>query len=378
MRTSWLAIILFLSSDGAAYGQRLYWGVIGGASLTSDFPRYDLSGPADGFGNPAYDFQHLPGSSSFILGGLFEMQLTSMFAIETDVLHRPLPAVVVYTQFPSSGPNVTTTTKFLAANTWEFPVMLQWNLPSPIARGRVRPFFEGGPAFRTSQDNSSALPSQFGMAAGVGAAIHFGKLRVAPTIRYTRWDKEAHFPPYPTRADQFEFLTSVGWGTSAHPVDVTGHPLSLGLLGGLSAIGEFYDPAGGVTERVGYLVGPSGRLELRQGLALEVDALYKPMHSSSFTVLTWDFPVLVKYHLAKLGRAPFVEAGPSFRASGNLNGYSPSHFGVTAGGGAEIRKRWALLSTTLRYTRWAKDESPDYQALVGSAIIRERMQMWWN
>jgi hypothetical protein len=135
-------------------------------------------------------------------------------------------------------------------------------------------------------------------------------------------------------------------------------------MGGVSLLGEFYYPASGVRERIGYLAGASGQLELRQGLALEVDAVYKPLHSSfgqgsGFTVLSWDFPVLAKYHLAKLRRAPFVEAGPSFRAAGNLNGYNPSHFGVTAGGGAEIRKGWALLSTVLRYTRWAKDGSPN-------------------
>src|SRR5260370_4098625 len=28
-------------------------------------------------------------------------------------------------------------------------------------------------------------------------------------------------------------------------------------------------------------------------------------------------------------RAPFVEAGPSFRVDGNLNGYNPSHYGAT-------------------------------------------------
>jgi hypothetical protein len=65
-------------------------------------------------------------------------------------------------------------------------------------------------------------------------------------------------------------------------------------------------------------------------------------------------------HLAKLGRAPFLEAGPSFRAAGNLNGYNPSHFGVTAGGGGEARKGAVLLSTALRYTRWAKDGVPNY------------------
>ena len=344
----------------AASGQRLYWGVIGGTGLTNDFPRYAASAPADAYGNPAYHFEHLPGSRSFIFGGLLEVQLTSSFAIEADVLHRPLRDTSIFTQFPAGGPSVTTTNNYLASNTWEFPVMLKWNLPSPLARGRVRPFLAGGAAFRTSQDDSAVLPSQIGMTAGAGAAIHFGRLRVAPTMRYTRWDKEAQFPLYATKADQIEFLTSVAWGTSSEPVHAAGHRLSLGVLGGLSAIGEFYYPVSGVKERIGYLAGASGQLELRQGLALEVDAIYKPLHNSFFTVLSWDFPMLAKYHLAKLGRAPFLEAGPSFRAAGNLNGYDPSHFGVTAVGGAEMRKGVVLLSTALRYTRWAKDRAPNY------------------
>jgi hypothetical protein len=348
----------------AASGQRLYWGAIGGAGLTPDFPRYDVSGAADAYGNPAYHFQHLPGPRSLILGGLLEVNLTSSFAIEANALHRPLRTSLIFTSFPTGGPSETTTHDYVAANAWEFPVMLKWNLPSPFVRGRVRPFFEGGPAFRTSQDDSGVLPSQFGITGGVGAAIHFGRLRVAPTIRYTRWNKETHFPPYPTKNDQVELLTSVAWETSSDPVHLDGHRLSLGGLVGLSAIGAYYYPGSGVKERIGYLAGALGQLELRHDLALEVDAIYKPLRNGvgegqKFTVLTWNFPVLAKYHLAKLGRAPFVEAGPSFRASGNLNGYNPSHFGVTAGGGAEMRKGGALLSTALRYTRWAKDGSPN-------------------
>jgi hypothetical protein len=346
-----------------ASGQRLYWGVIGGTGLTPDFPRYDISGAADAYGNPAYHFQHLPGSRSLILGGLLEVQVTSSFAIEADVLHRPLRTTLIFTSFPTGAPSTTTTNKFVADNTWEFPLMLKWSLPSSLVSGRVRPFLEGGVAFRTSQDVSGALPSQFGITAGVGAAIHLGKLRVAPTIRYTRWDKETFFPPYPTKGDQLEFLTSVAWPTSSDPLHVNGHRLGLGLLGGLSPTGAFYFPDTGVRERIGYLAGASAQLELRHGLSLEADAIYKPLHDSfgegqGYSVLTWDFPVLVKYHVAKLGRAPFIEAGPSFRAAGNLNGYNPSHFGATVGAGVETRTGWATLSTALRYTRWAKDAFP--------------------
>ncbi len=343
IRSLWLTLAVLLTLDLPVSGQRLYWGFIGGTGLTSDFPLYDISGPADVYGNPAYHVEHLPGPHSFIWGGLLEVQLNSSFAIEANVLHRPLPGISIDSVFPAGGPTVTTRYNIPTSNTWEFPVLLKWNLPAPLIGGRVRPFLEGGPSFRTSQDDSSTLPSQFGITAGVGAAIHFGQLRVEPTIRYTRWQKDANFPNFPTKADQLEFLTSVAWETSSDPLHATGRRLSLGVMGGLSLLGEFYYPDTGVKDRIGYLAGASGQLELRQDLALEVDAVYKPLHTGigqgqGFTLLSWDFPVLLKYHLAKLGRAPFVEMGPSFRATGNLNGYNPSHFGLTAGGGAEMRK----------------------------------------
>jgi hypothetical protein len=138
-------------------------------------------------------------------------------------------------------------------------------------------------------------------------------------------------------------------------------------VGGLSLNGEFYDPGSGVRERIGYLAGVSGQLELGHGLALEVDGIYKPLHNSVYTVLTWDFPVLVKYHLTKLGPAPFLEAGPAFRLGGNLNGYNPSNFGLTVGAGAETRMGRALLSSALRYTRWAKDALPRYERPAGQS-----------
>src|SRR5580704_7824485 len=269
-----------MTLDGVARGQRLYWGVLGGTGLTPDFPSYNVSTPADVYGNPAVNVERMPGPHRLILGGLLEVQLTSNFAIEANVLYRPLPGTSVNTIFPAGGPTEINKYNFPSANTWEFPLMLKWNLPSPLRWGRIRPFLEGGPAFRTSQDDEGALPSQFGLTAGVGAAIHFGKLRVAPTVRYTRWDKDAGFPNYATKADQLEFLTSVAWGTSSDPVHFTGHRLSLGIMGGVSLLGEFYYPATGVKERIGYLAGVSGRLELHQGLALEIDAVYKPLHAN--------------------------------------------------------------------------------------------------
>src|ERR1700730_17445522 len=100
MRTAWWVVALSMALGPLASGQRLYWGVIGGTGLTPDFPRYDLSGAADAYGNPAYHFQHLPGLHSLILGGLLGVQLTSSFAIEADILHHPLRTTIIFTTLP--------------------------------------------------------------------------------------------------------------------------------------------------------------------------------------------------------------------------------------------------------------------------------------
>ena len=80
-------------------------------------------------------------------------------------------------------------------------------------------------------------------------------------------------------------------------------------------------------------------------LSIEVDGLY---HELEFTragiepdgslnsvspapVVTWESPVLAKYRFTFPLITPFVEAGPAFRTSGNLNGASPSNHGFVAG-----------------------------------------------
>src|SRR5215470_10064695 len=75
-------------------------------------------------------------------------------------------------------------------------------------------------------------------------------------------------------------------------------------------------------------------------LAIEADALYRRLHalippSSSFSVVTWEFPVLANYRLRLARVKAMIEAGPSLRATGNLNDIHPSHYGLTAGLGVE-------------------------------------------
>ena len=120
----------------------------------------------------------------------------------------------------------------------------------------------------------------------------------------------------------------------------------------------------------GYIVGPSLEIHWSQRISLRVEALNKPLHyqdAAAFnqddvpigfapnTVVTWQFPVLVKYKFP-LGRlSPFLEGGPSFRSAGNLNLSDPSHVGVSAGVGVEAQWRRLRIAPRVRYTRWAED-----------------------
>lgn len=96
-------------------------------------------------------------------------------------------------------------------------------------------------------------------------------------------------------------------------------------------------------------------------ISIEGDVLYRRLHvvgdplSSSFSVVTWEFPILAKYRFSLPHLSPFLEAGTSFRATGNLNGIHPSHYGFTAGIGVDKRVGRLHIEPTLRYTRWAQD-----------------------
>ena len=93
---------------------------------------------------------------------------------------------------------------------------------------------------------------------------------------------------------------------------------------------------------------------------LDRSGLYRRLHAlghpgASFSVVTWQFPVLAHYRFSMRHVTPLLEAGPSFRATGNLNDVHPSHFGLTAGIGIEKQLGQLLIEPAVRYTRWAQD-----------------------
>jgi len=156
---------------------------------------------------------------------------------------------------------------------------------------------------------------------------------------------------------------------------VAGVELELGAVAGLPFARGFRetDFTGTIVDRTRYLAVLTAQTIVKGNLAVDANAIYKPLRAGSpaanvqtpFSVLTWQFPVLAKYYWTRPAWTPFAEAGPSFRLAGNLNGYNPSHYGITAGGGVATRTHGLRLGPEVRYTRWTRDHPPLYAPRPG-------------
>ena len=189
---------------------------------------------------------------------------------------------------------------------------------------------------------------------------------MSPMVRYTRWKRNGTF-----LVDQVEALvafehaaTNEGW-TSAF-----GRKFSPGILVGVGLGDDLRLPQtspDSLTERSesnSPIFGVLLEFEVYKNLVLAANGIYRPLHGTEgsvrFAVLTWEFPVLAKYKFRPSHPLrPFVELGPSFRTDGNFNGPRPSHYGITGGAGLEARVGKVKISPMVRYTRWAKERSPE-------------------
>jgi hypothetical protein len=163
-------------------------------------------------------------------------------------------------------------------------------------------------------------------------------------------------------------------------------PLSFGLIGGASLTQDFqnYDllPVGATTQDISILGSSTpqrwiagGTLEVRLPLHLsvEADALYHELqfktavefgqtppdwgHALQQHVVTWEFPVLLKYHFQLPLVKPFIAVGPVFRTLGNLSHTNPSNHGFAAGLGTEAHLWRLKIAPQFRYLRWARDQN---------------------
>jgi hypothetical protein len=151
--------------------------------------------------------------------------------------------------------------------------------------------------------------------------------------------------------------------------------LSVGFAGGGALTNAFETINAGVpktttsySQSKDYVVGLMLEYRLSRHLSVEGDALYRELHLtvafvepsrilnsvSPSPVVTWELPLMAKYrfHWAKVD--PFVEAGPAFRPTTNLNA-NPSHYGIVAGIGVATRWKQFEIAPMVRFSRWVHD-----------------------
>lgn len=216
-------------------------------------------------------------------------------------------------------------------------------------------------------------------------------LSFSPTIRYTHWDKRDRY--LGLNEDQLQFVLGLDGPESPERVSVFGHEISVGFIGGVALTDglqrssvpfdstvvnpatEMLTSATGTQtdniSRTSPVLGVATEVAIGDRWSFEIDALYRPLNSRNvtevtslefardekFTVLTWEFPLLAKYRVPIRKATASFELGPALRASGNLNGANPSRYGAAAGLGLEIRAGRLSIAPTLRFTRWAADQS---------------------
>jgi len=333
-------------------GQTLSLGAIAGAAITDAVQN-----------QTANNFRVWSQSKDWIAGATMELRFPSRFSLELDAMYRELHATSAGVL---SDGSLTSISPFPVV-TWEFPVLAKYRFGSE----KMRPFVEAGPSLRAA-GNLNFNPSRYGVTAGFGVEAHWRGLTFAPTLRYTRWNRD-RATIAPSQPGQVEFLLGVSPESESIGIPV-GRRVSFGVLAGFgltndilpytqSAPGVFTQQISGLKSPI---AGPSVEINLARRFSVEVDTLHKSMRDRSLTTIvgastsqpvpftstvdaTWEFPVLAKHRFRLAKTNPFVEAGPSFR----LPTQSLATRGVTGGVGVEMRWRALHIAPALRLTHWA-------------------------
>jgi hypothetical protein len=163
-------------------------------------------------------------------------------------------------------------------------------------------------------------------------------------------------------------------------------PLSFGIKGGVPLTVSFQSSGAenGVivtSSSKDYVVGPMAELRLPFHLAIEADALYRPLSLTQNQVKlgqavpsysgdfgSWEFPIVAKYRFGFSLVKPYVEAGPSFRATSAQPLSRLSSDGVALGVGVDFHILLVHIEPEFRYTRWGGDSA----ATAATEFIRSK------
>lgn len=197
----------------AALSQPVSVGVKGGVPITDAFATFR--------GNESY---YATNTKRYLVGPAVQINLPARFAVEADALYKRLGY-----QYNAFAPQTVTATT--VANSWEFPFLVKYSLlPGPVrpfvgAGGSVR-HISGIEQVRTtvlaagSLLNTTVNPAaefnrttDAGFVFGGGVEFKFGRVRIAPEFRYTRWGSENFRDPVRsllrTNRNQGDFLLGI-------------------------------------------------------------------------------------------------------------------------------------------------------------------------
>ncbi len=344
------------------FAQGFSFGLIGGVELNSDFPYWS------GRTFPGFVFDGVPTTvrsayerSRFApkLGLKIEYEFTTRWSVETGLLiHRPtFTSTFTYDppirQFNSpESPRISRDLSRYDEAIWEVPLLAK----RTFTLGRGTLIVEGGPSFRPFGGIDG--PGRFGMTGGVGTMWRVSRVRLLPSIRYTRWsDVRQPYTPAPFRRDEITVVLAADARGAILRRASGRQPLSVGFIGGTTLTKAFPEKEGweGLTSR---LAGIALDYRFTDRWSAEANVLYHPLVLSErarASVVTWEVPLMAKFRFGSYSLRPLVTAGPTFRPSGNRNSTNPSSFGVTAGVGFEIPAKRLTFEPILRYVRWRAD-----------------------
>ena len=218
--------LVFLTCCACA-AQSIAVGAIGGGRLTDDVSLFP--GPEANVVSGEAAFR--PESRFYDVGPMIEVGLAHGLAIEFDALYHRQG---FFSMFAHDTAFITSRER---DNTWEFPLLLQYNLRFRV----LHPFVEAGVAPRTISGRAAysgesglstpvgpyppvgpSVPLSYspsvGFVAGGGLQFNLGHLRLAPQVRYTRW---ATAPvgglysgigsTYSSNQNQVDVLVGISW-----------------------------------------------------------------------------------------------------------------------------------------------------------------------
>jgi hypothetical protein len=344
-----------------AYAQSVDLGVITGGNLTDDFRPTSQT-----FLNASV--QATNASKWLMLGPSLQISFGRRLSIEADAIHRNVRSRQLTTLFTPfqlpSGITIGSFGPFLRdLSEWNLVLLGKYRIPNR----HMKPFFELGPSF-VPRENLD----QIGITAGAGEEIPLGFINLAPALRYNRWVNNDSLGGV---RNQFQFVVRAYERPASQRPTLAGHPISLGIITGMSLTKLLRDTTFPSVELVSEsdtrtaIAGIMFDGSVVDRLSVEVDGLYRATHlddglilpdgsiqsGERSAVITWEFPILAKFRIPMFKAHPILEAGPSLRMIGHGLNDNHSHLGFTAGLGVAARIPPFSITPTIRYTRWAID-----------------------